>query len=198
MQLLELLCSSSDDHIPYSHFVDRFLPHVQKECERICVVRKLDTHIGQQIAHQAFEKVRQYKSFKKDKIRLSDERRGINAYLNRIVVRLFNDYYNRENKKEILHATYFDDLLKDLDSQIDIKALKNKKDVATLIFSKLNSKEQKVVIADIEHKKYQKYLPDDITDALATELNVKSGSISQIRRRAIKKIKAAIDEINQN
>ena len=67
-----------------------------------------------------------------------------------------------------------------------------------LILKKLNPKERKVLIKDIEYKRHQKYLPNDVIISLALELNVKRDTVRKIRERAIEKIKKAIDEINQN
>lgn len=183
---------------PYNHFVTRFLPDLKNECRRICGARKLDHHIGEQIAHETFERVRKYKSFKKDEINIPDDRKAILVYLKKISIRLFNDHHAKEKKKDITHRTYFEDILLAASATVDVKALKNKKDVALLIFGRLNAKEKKVVLTDIEYKKHQKYLPDDVNSALAIELGVAVGTITKIRQRAIKKIKAAIDEINQN
>lgn len=198
IQLLEHLCSSEDDQHPYNQFVVRFLPTLKDECKRICGARKLDQHVGEQIAHETFERVRKYKSFKKDSIKIPNDRKAILVYLKKISIRLFNDHHSKEKNKDVQHKTYFDSILEACNSTVDVKGLKNNKDTALLIFKKLNKKEQKVVLKDIEYKKHQKYLPDDVTAALANELGVKQDTIRKIRLRAIKKIKDAIDEINQN
>jgi DNA-directed RNA polymerase sigma subunit (sigma70/sigma32) len=52
-------------------------------------------------------------------------------------------------------------------------------------------------LADLEYKRHYKYLPDDVIDGLATELNIKRDTVRKIRERAIEKIKDAINEINQ-
>lgn len=197
-ELLEHLCSNDDDVQYYTHFVNRFLPEVKDECKRICKARKLNQDIGEQIAHDVFERVRKYKSFKKDKVRIPESRKGIIVYLLRIATSLFNDHYRKEKNEEVIHRTYFDNILDSASSSIDVKKLKNKKEIALTIFSKLNQNEQKVVLKDIQHKKHKKYLPDDVTAELALELGVKPDTIRKIRERAIKTIKAAIDEINQN
>lgn len=198
IELLERLCSSDDDDLLYSQFLNRFLPDVEKECSRICNSRKLDSHVGKQIAHETFERVRKYKSFTKDQIKLANERKAIIVYLNRISLSLFNDFYNNEHKKEIVHKTYFDDIISPDSQAIDVKDLKKKKDLALLIFKKLNKKEQTILLADIEHKRHQKYLPDNVLDNLAKDLNIKRDTVRKIRERAIQKIKQAIDEINEN
>jgi DNA-directed RNA polymerase specialized sigma24 family protein len=195
--LLEALCTSDDDHLLYNEFVIRFLPAVQGECEKVCKSRKLDGHVGIQIAHETFERIRKYKSFKKDQIKLPDERKGILIYLNRVSLSLFNDFHKRCQSKEIDHKTYFDDIISAETSGTGVNELKRKKDLAVLMLKKLNAKEQKVILTDLEYKRHQKYLPDDVIEVLATELNVKSDSIRKIRERAIQKIKKAIDEFNQ-
>ena len=53
------------------------------------------------------------------------------------------------------------------------------------------------MLADIDYKRGQKYLLDDISEILAEELGVKKDTIRKIRERAIEKINKAIDEINQ-
>lgn len=198
VQLLVQLCSTDDDQHYYDNFVCRFLPDVQSHCNRVSTVRKLDNHVGQQIAHETFERVRRYKSYKRDGSKVPDDRKAILGYLKRISTRLFNDHHNKEKKKDIIHKSYFDDLMQVASETVDVKSLKNKKDIAMIIYGKLNKKEQAVLLMDIEYKKHQKYLPDDVTEALATELNVMPGTIRKIRARAIEKIKNAIDDVNKN
>jgi DNA-directed RNA polymerase specialized sigma24 family protein len=164
----------------------------------VCVVRKVDNHVGQQIAHETFERVRKYKSYTRDGSKVPDDKKAILGYLKRISTRLFNNHHNNEKKKDIVHKSYFDDIMLAVSETIDLKALKNKKDVAMIIYGKLNKKEQAVVLKDIEYKKHQKYLPDDVTAALAVELGVKPDTIRKIRARAIEKIKNTIDEVNKN
>ena len=198
VQLLELLCSITDDNIAYSHFVDRFLPHVEKECLKICNTRKIDQHVGQQIAHETFERVRKYKSFKKDEIKIADEKKAVIVYLNRVSTHLFSDFYNKEKKENTVHKTYFDDIIASQESYNDIEGLKRKKDTAIAILKKLNPREKTILLKDIEYKKHSKYLPDDVVKALAQELNIKPDTVRKIRQRAIEKIKTAINEINQH
>jgi DNA-directed RNA polymerase specialized sigma24 family protein len=198
VQLLEQLCSTVDDQHHYDHFVKRFLPDVQAHCDRICIVRKLDNHVGLQIAHETFERVRKYKSYSRDGSKVPDDRKAILGYLKRISTRLFNNHYNNGKKKDIVHKSYLDDIMETVSATVDVKALKNKKDVAVIIYGKLNKKEQAVVLKDIEYKKHQKYLPDDVTATLAAELKVLPGTIRKIRARAIEKIKNAINEVNKN
>jgi 5S rRNA maturation endonuclease (ribonuclease M5) len=61
---------------------------------------------------------------------------------------------------------------------------------------KLNKKEQVVILTDIDYKRGRKYLPPDVNELLATKINVKLATVRKIRERAVKKIKLAIDEIN--
>lgn len=196
--LLEKLCSSDDDYELYNEFVKRFLTDITAHCADVCKKRNLESHVGKQIAHETFSNVRKYKSFKKDGIKLPDDRTAILVYLKRISVNLFNDFHNKNKKKTIIHKTYFDDILEANEDKLDAVSLKDKKEFALFIFSKLNKKEQTVILADIEHKKFQKYLPDDITEDLSVKLNVKKETIRKIRERAIEKIKAAINEFNEN
>lgn len=198
VQLLEHLCSTDDNEHHYDHFVRRFLGGVQTHCDRVCAVRRLDSHIGRQIAHETFEKIRKHKSYTRDGSKIPDDRKAILGYLKQISTNLFNDYHNSEKKKDIVHKSYFDEILNTASETLDVNVLKNKKDIALAIFGKLNKKEQAVVLKDIEYKKHQKYLPDDVTATLAEELKVQPGTIRKIRARAIEKIKNAINEVNKN
>lgn len=199
LELLCHLCSVSEDKEAYNEFVHRFYDEMKAECERRCLSRKLDKHIGTQIAHDTFERVKHHKTFREDKIKVADSHKGILAYLIRISVNLFNDHYRKEKKVNLLsnHKMYFDDLIGPLEIENDAIKLKQIREVTQKMFKSLNPKEQKVVIADIENKKHQKYLPDDVIDRLAEELNVKRDTVRKIRERAIEKIKTAIDEFNQ-
>lgn len=197
IELLELLCSSDDDELLYNQFVNRFLKPVQKECERICKKRKLDIHIGRQIAHETFERLRKYKSFKTDEIKTPDHQKAILIYLFRISTSLFNDHHKKEKNSVAIQKTYFDDLLGSIEgAETNPKILQNKRDLAVLVFKKLNAKEKRIILTDIEYKRHHKYLPDDVVDSLAGELNVKKDTVRKIRERAIVKIKNAIHEIN--
>jgi DNA-directed RNA polymerase specialized sigma24 family protein len=196
--LLEKLCSSDDDTDCYNEFVKRFLPDLTTHCTDVCNKRKLESHIGKQIAHETFSNVRKYKSFKTDGVKLPDDRMAILVYLKRISVNLFNDFHNKNKRRAITHKTYFDDILDGNEEKLNAVGLKDKKEFALFIFDKLNKKEQTVILADIEHKKFQKYLPDDITEDLSIQLNVKKETIRKIRERAIEKIKIAINEFNEN
>lgn len=198
VELLTALCSTQNDASIYSEFVRRFLPEVQAECSNICKRRNLDSHIGKQIAHEVFEKVRKYKSFKPDKIRNSTPHNSILIYLFSISRNLFNDWHNSERKSTVdYNKNYFELLTETIEIPDTPDILKWKKDTAAMIFRKLNKKEQTIVLADIEYKKYGSYLPDEITESLALSLKVKKPTIRKIRERAILKIKTAIDEINQ-
>ena len=197
VELLELLCSSEDDAVFYKHFVNRYIKDIQTECLRVCKNRKLDDHVGKQIAHETFERVKKYKSFKTDKIHLINERKAVTVYLNRISIRLFNDHRTKKKSEDNNHKSYFEDILSpEKKNSSDIQSLKNKKDLATLIYKKLNTKEQKIILTDLEYKRHYRYLPDDVIDALASELNIKRDTVRKIRERAIEKIRIAIDEIN--
>lgn len=197
-ELLRLLCSTDDDEMVYSLFTKRYWPDIEKECSKICKKRKIDPHIGTEIAHETFERVRKYKSFNEDQIKLADDRKAVLVYLIRIAVRLFNNYHTKKNKEDIVHRTYFDEIVCAVNENIDVKDLKSKKDLSLDILKKLNYKEQRILLTDLEYKRHQKYLPDDVLDSLALELNVKRETIRKIRERAIVKINKAIDEINQN
>jgi hypothetical protein len=194
IKLLELLCSETDDSLLYEEFVGRFLPDIQRECEKRCKARKLDLHIGTQISHEIFERVRKYKTFRKDKIHLEDDRRGIIVYLLRISTSLFNDYYRKQNKSLPIHRTYFDDLYDLANSKSNPIEIKDQKDFAIKILQKLNKNEQKVILADLEYKRNSKYLPDDVTETLSEQLGVEKDTIRKIRKRAIKKLKDFINE----
>lgn len=197
-ELLRLLCSTADDEGVFNEFVNRFWPDMDKECSKICQNRKIDPHIGTEIAHETFERIRRYKSFKEDEIKITDDRKAILVYLIRISVRLFNSYHSKNSKQDIIHRTYFDDIADTVNGSFDIKDLKQKKDISIKILKKLTHKEQRVLLTDMEYKRHQKYLPDDVLDTLADELKVKKDTIRKIRERAIDKLKKAIDEINQN
>jgi len=198
LALLEQLCSSNGDNELYTEFVNRFIVDLTTHCLDVCKKRNLEPHIGKQIAHDTFSNVRKYKSFKTDGIKIPDSRAAIFVYLKRISINLFNDFYNENKKKTITHKTYFDDILEANESNLDAVGLKDKKEIALFILKKLNKKEQTVILTDIEHKKFQKYLPDDVTEDLALKLGIKKETVRKIRERAIVKIKEAINEFNEN
>lgn len=95
--------------------------------------------------------MRKYKGLK-NRIKIPDTRKAIILYLVSMSVNLFNDYHNKQKRKEVIHKTYFDDILGSMETMPNVKDLKNKKDIAAKIFSKLNKKEQRVVIVDIGPK----------------------------------------------
>lgn len=198
VQLLEDLCSTEDDAQLYEQFVHRFLPKVQEECVNICKRRKLDLHIGKQIAHETFERVRKYKSFKADQVKILNTGKAIHVYLMRIATRQFNTFHANAKKEHVIHKTYFDDIVESTDESMSPEELQRKRDVAVAMFSQLSKREQKVVITDLEYKRGHKYLPDDVTEALAEELNIKKNTIRKIRERALQKLKKAINEISAN
>ena len=200
VELFIELCSVECDDDIYSEFVKRFLPDLKKECLQICKRRKLDQHIGVEIAHDTFEKARKYKSFKSDQVKSPESRKGVLVYLYRIATNLFNDYHNREKKNNsvIVHKSYFDDLFCPPEEGISPEKLLEIRDTALYVFRQLSKNEQKVVLTDLEYKKHQRYLPDDVNERLAEEMNVEKGTIRKIRERAIIKIKKSIDEINQS
>lgn len=199
VELLIDLCSVECDDAVYSEFVRRFLPDLTKECLQICKKRKLDQHIGLEIAHDTFEKARKYKSFRSDQVKSPESRKGILVYLYRIATNLFNDYHNREKKNHVIvQKSYFDDLFCPQEKGASPEKLLEIRDTALHVFRNLSKNEQKVVLTDLQYKKHQKYLPDDVNERLAEEMNVKKGTIRKIRERAIIKIKKSIDEINQS
>lgn len=198
LELLKLLCSSDQDEDLFREFSRRFWSDLLTECMEICKKRKIDSQIGTEIAHETLERVKKYKSFQEDGIRLPDERKAILVYLYRIANRQFITYYNKQKRTEEVHKTYFDDIQNNFTESTDTSDLKFKKEIASKILKKLNPKEREVFLVDLEHKRHQKYLPDDILEFLSEKLKVKKDTIRKIRERAITKIKKAIDEINQD
>ena len=132
-ELLRLLCSTADDDRIFNEFVNRFWPDIDKECSKICQNRKIDPQIGSEIAHETFDRVRKYKSFKEDEIKIKDDRKAILVYLIRISVRLFNNYHSKNNKQDIIHKTYFDDLADTVNGSFDVKDLKQKKGMGSTV-----------------------------------------------------------------
>lgn|GEM_PF-2108657 len=192
--LLEYICSGYGDEVAYNEFVNRYIKDCQDVCERICHRRRLDSHIGVQIVTDTFEKVRRYKSYKRPATNNSDERKAIMAFLYRISLNLFNDHYNQTKKNSEPHSTYFDDLAA---NAVDSTNSLLQKEFATQILKSLNTKEQTVMLTDLEYKKHHKYLPDEIVEKLSIELKVKPDTIRKIRERAISKVKKAIEEYNE-
>lgn len=195
IELLEQICSTDSDEA-YEEFVNRYYDDVLEQCKIKCKSRNIDLHVGKQIAHEVFERVRKYKSFNKSKLNTKKPRNAIIGWLFRILIRLFYDYHNAQKKEEVPVNSYFDDLAAEAGS-IDVENLAYKRDLSLIILGKLNKKEKEVVLADLEYKRGQKYLPDDITESLANRLGVKKPTIRKIRERAINKIKRALDEIKQ-
>lgn len=198
VELLKLLCSSEDDAEPYNEFVKRFYNEVHTECQLICAKRKLNKQIGTDIAGDTFERVRKYKSFKQDEIRVSDNKKAILVYLYRFVRNQFSDYHTKLKKADVVYRAYFEDIACAVHESIDIADLKRKKELSEKILKKLNQKEKRVLLTDIEYKRHQKYLPEDVLENLAEELEVKKETIRKIRERVIEKINKAIDEINKS
>lgn len=199
MDLLSELCSAEDDTILYNEFVNRFLPELKAECLAICSHRKIDQHVGIQVAHDVFEKFRKYKSFESAETNTELSHKAVLVYLFSIARNLFNDWHNDQKKQNdgFVHKSYFDGLRETITIPDTPDLLKWQKDTALKIFENLNSKEKTVVLADIDHKKNSSYLPDEISEKLAARLKVKKATIRKIRERAIAKIKIAINEINQ-
>ncbi len=195
ISLLELLCKTDNNEV-YDEFVNRFYSDVLEQCKIKCKSRNIDLHIGQQIAHETFERVRKYKSFNKSKLSAKNQRKAILGWLYRFLIRLFYDYHNSQKNKEVQINSYFDDLAEYAEN-INVENLAFKRDLAVIIYNKLNKKEKDVVLTDLEYKRGQLYLPDDVSETLAKKLGVKKDTIRKIRQRAINKIKLALDEINQ-
>lgn len=195
ISLMECISTTNND-TAYNEFVARFYETVKTQCTIKCKQRKLDPHVGEQIAHQTFERVKKYKSFNKAKLNGNDPKKAITGWLYRILNNQFYDYYNSSKKSEEPITTYFDDLAVEF-AETNPNKLLDLKEFAESVFSKLNKKEKEVVLTDIEYKKGRKYLPSDINESLATRIGVKTNSIRKIRERAIVKIKLAIDEFNR-
>ncbi|RPG36003.1 MAG: sigma-70 family RNA polymerase sigma factor [Muricauda sp. TMED12] len=195
INLLEFVCESNSDEA-YQEFVNRYYHDVLEQCIIKCKSRNIDIHIGKQIAHDVFERVRKYKSFDKSKLNGENPRKAITGWLYRFIIRLFYDYHNTQKNNEVPINSYFDDLAAEA-GDIDVESLAFKRDLSVIIFGKLNKKEKEVILTDLEYKRGQKYLPDDVNESLANRLGVKKPTVRKIRERAIKKIKLALDEIKQ-
>lgn len=195
IELLELI-RDSDDNEAYKEFVQRFLPIVKDQCLTKCKLRRLDKSIGLQIAHDTLEKTRKPKSFKREKLNGSDTKSKITGWLFRISSNLFYDYHNSQKCNDHFYNFYIDELSSKA-SEINVNSLAEKRDLSIQILQKLNPKEREVVLTDIEYKRSQKYLPEDVNESLANRIGVKRSSIRKIRERAIMKLNNAIDEINQ-
>lgn len=195
IDLLVELSTSSRDNL-YQEFVSRYYDDVQKECLLICKKRNLDKHIGIQIAHETFEKVKKTKSFDKEKLSQRSPRKAILGWLYRILSCLFYDFHKSSKKSDEPIEFYLDEIGSDIQRRSGEDLLSNK-EIAVKIFKKLNSKEQLVVIKDIEYKRLQKYHDSVVLDILANQLGVKKDSIRKIRQRAKVKIKNEINKINE-
>lgn len=195
LELVSSLCKEEEDEFFYEEFVNRFMKPLSDECKLLCKKRKIDPHIGKEIAHRTFERVKKYKSFDETKCSVDDPRKSILVWLFKISGNLFLDYH-KSLKEEEPRPTYFDDFKERIDN-ISSEELHRKKGLAEVIMGSLNPKEQKVFLTDAEHKRLKKKLPQDINEALAEELGVKTDTIRKIRERAIKKVNAAIDKINE-
>lgn len=195
IELLELLCSK-DEEVLYKEFVNRFYEIIKSECLLKCKKRKLDNHVGEQILHDTFERVRKYKSFNRENLKIQDPRKAVKTYLYSILSNLFYDYHNQCKKSQKEDYFYFGDLKAKLE-KVNPEKLKGIKDMSEFIFKKLNYKEKEVIIADLEAKRYRRYLSSETTENLANHLNVKPASIRKIRERAINKINQAIIELNE-
>jgi len=196
VDLLELI-RDFDDDFAYEEFVNRFHPIIEKECLNKCKLRNVDKHIGKQICHDTFDKVRTSKSFKKEKLNGKEARSAITGWLYRISSNLFYDYHNSQ-KTDInnVNESYFDDLI-EYANEVSASSNAEIRDITENILTKLNSKEREVIITDFEYKRSQKYLPEDVNESLSFRLGVKKSSIRKIRERAIVKLKKAIDEVNK-
>ncbi len=196
--LLEYVCATDGDEVAYNEFLNRYLTDIQNLCDKICKWRRLHNHIGLQIAHEAFEKLRRLKSFKREHLRHGDEHKAIVGFFYPICINLFNDYYNQNKKKEeaVVLPTYFDELAETIKATTDVRDNKKTKDLTERILKKLNEKEKKVLFADIEYKRHQRYLPTEVVASLCEELNVQEAGIRKLRERAIAKIKKEINVIN--
>lgn len=190
-----MLCSTEDDNAIFEEFANRYMPELKELCERLCRIRRIDTHVAGEVAVDALNNVRKYKKFTRDKIKITNDHRAVLVYLNRIVIRLLDDRYRQQKKSSIVHRTYFDDLMDHGKSTVDPKLLKSVRDTSIEIISTLTPREQRVVLTDLEYKKHHKYLPDDVTESLARELGVKKDTIRALRKRAVEKIQKAIDEL---
>lgn len=194
ISLLEYLCDSKCE-VAYEEFVTRYYKIVKEQCLFKCKQRKLDKHIGEEIAHDTFEKVKRTNSFKREKLKGSDPVKAITGWLYRILNNQFYDYHNSKKKLDAPDESYFSELAQEF-AESHPDELMDLKEFAETILSKLNKKEKEVVLTDFEYKRGRKYLPPDINESLAVRIGVKPGTVRKIRERAIVKIKLAINEFN--
>ena len=175
LALLDILCKTNSDS-SYEEFVNRFYSKVAEECKKKCKKRGLDIHIGEQITHDTFERVRKYKSFDKEKLKSKNPEYAILGWLFRISSNLFYDYHNKVQKQSITPDFYFAKF-DEINENVDVKELYSKKEAASFIFGKLNKKEKEVILTDIEFKKGKKYLNSDVLESLSARLNVKKDTV---------------------
>jgi len=195
VELLEELFTSNED-AAYNEFVERFYEDVKQECLLKCKIRGINKQIGEEIAHDTFERVRKYKSFRRDKIKGSDPYKAVLAWLCKILSNLFIDFH-KSKKVDIEPINFYLDDMVDEISHPSPEDLQYKKEITTKIFTSLNAKEQKVLLRDMECKKFQKYHETEVLEELASELGVKKDTIRKIRQRLKEKIKNAINEVNE-
>lgn len=193
-ELLEFICSNEANDLSYSIFVNRYIKDVETQCIKICERRKLDKHVGLQIAHDAFAKIKKYRSFNKSKLKGNNERRAILGFVYIICINLFKDYHNKNKETATNPTSYFDELKSTI--KFDVKNNQQIKDYTLRILKKLNAKEIRVLQTDIEYKRHHKYLPDEVVSTLCEELNIKESGIRKLRERLTVKIKKEIDVIN--
>ena len=193
---MNILCSTEDDQSLYDELVRRFLPEVNQQCEDKCKLRKLDPHVGQEIAHQVFERVRKYKSFKNEKTKVRNPHKAVLAYLMVCAGRLFLNYSKKEKRQDESPDTYISDLRAEA-SATDPARLQEIKEKTALAFGRLTPREREVVLADLEHKRHTKYLPDDVTTELCERLGVKPDTIRKLRQTAKLKLQQAFNEFNE-
>lgn len=193
--LLEYICTTDNEEVGYNEFVNRYSKDINDICKKLCKWRNLNEHVGTQIAHDAFERVIRLKSYKKENSR-SNNKKAILGFFYTVCLNLFNDYYNKNKNKDeyVSQPNYFDQISESFKDTP--QSNETKKEIAAKILKKLNPKEIRVLTVDIEYKRHQKYLPDEIISELCEELNVKEAGIRKIRERAITKIKREIDVIN--
>lgn len=179
----------------YNEFVQRYYKDLKQESLLVCKKRKLDKHIGEQMTHDTFHRVRKTTSFDASRVSTKEPRKSILAWLFRIQSRLFYDFHKANKSKSEKVNFYLDEMKGDLKIPSG-SSLSKQKEIAERIFSKLSKKEKIVVLKDLEFKRFRKYHQTDIIEDLAEELGVKKDSIRKIRQRAKNKIQDAINEIN--
>lgn len=195
-ELLEYICTVGNDEVGYNEFVNRYIKDVQKLCQKICRRRRLHDHVGLQICHDALQKLRGLKSFNRNKLRAGDQRKSILGFVYVICINLFNDHHNKVTRQfGSNHGFYLDDLAEafKVSGKIDNH---RRKELSERILKKLSPKEQKVLLTDMEYKRHQVYLPDEVVASLCEELKVSQSALRKIRERLKTKISKEIDVIN--